>query len=200
MYTYLALGDSYTIGECVPIYESFPYQTVQQLRSRGFEFCAAEIIARTGWTTEDLLDSIEKTMLLSRYSIVSLLIGVNDQYREGSIDEYSKNLRKLLEKAIRYSGNNPSKVFTLSIPDWGVTPFATGRNRQIIASEIDSFNKENSRIAAQNGVLYKDITGSSREAANDLSLLCHDHLHPSGKEYSRWADQLATEIEKQIKS
>src|SRR5690349_12637420 len=136
-FTYLALGDSYTIGESVPIYESFPYQTVQLLRRAGHNFHAAEIVAKTGWTTDELFNNITHTKLQSPYDFVSLLIGVNNQYRGRPVDEYKTQFNELLQQAISFAGNKPSHVIVLSIPDWGATPFAAGRDTKKIADEID---------------------------------------------------------------
>jgi lysophospholipase L1-like esterase len=196
-YSYLALGDSYTIGEGVPIYESFPYQTVQLLRP-SYAVCAAEIVAKTGWTTDELQTGIDDNHFLPQYDIVSLLIGVNNQYRGRSVDEYAQQFDRLLQQAIAFAGNQSQHVFVLSIPDWGVTPFASGRDRAAITQEIDAFNAVNKQIASKYSVHYIDITPGTREAANDASLLAADQLHPSGKEYARWAVKLAGLIQKVI--
>lgn len=195
-YTYLALGDSYTIGEGVPVAANFPYQTVQLLRKDGHAFHAAEIIAKTGWTTDELQQGIAGTQLQEQYDIVSLLIGVNNQYRGRSPEEYAVQFEQLLQQVIRFAGNQPDHVFVLSIPDWGATPFAEGRDRAQIAQEIDVFNTINHRITEQYKAHHIDITPGTREAAHDESLLTTDQLHPSGKEYTRWAKQLAEAIVK----
>src|SRR5687768_11603609 len=166
-YTYLALGDSYTIGEGVPIYESFPYQTVQNLRGEGYAFHAPEIIARTGWTTDELQQGIDNTKLLYGYDCVSLLIGVNNQYRGKSTGPYMQEFAALLQQAISFAGERPKHVFVLSIPDWGVTPFAEGRDRQQVAREIDAFNEVAKNISQKHEVHYLDITTGQRAAAND---------------------------------
>lgn len=197
-YTYLALGDSYTIGEQVPIYDSFPYQTVQLLRKAGENFYAAEIIAKTGWTTDELDAGINNTTSLNSYDIVSLLIGVNNQYRGRNVKEYESEFTHLLQRAIQFAGNNTNRVFVLSIPDWGVTPFAEGRDRQQIAKEIDEYNAVNKRISEQYKVQYIDITPGTREAASDETLLAGDKLHPSGKDYARWAKKLSDGIIKEL--
>jgi hypothetical protein len=195
---YLALGDSYTIGEAVPIYESFPYQAVQLLRKKGFDFHAPEIVARTGWTTNELQTGISNHIFLLAYDIVSLLIGVNSQYRNEDIKNYSTDFEILLQQAISFAGGNTEHVFVLSIPDWSVTSFATaslpdkhGRAAQQVSAEIDDYNKLNKSIAEKYGTHYIDITPGTREAAHDNSLLASDGLHPSGKEYSRWAAAFA---------
>jgi lysophospholipase L1-like esterase len=192
-YSYLALGDSYTIGEGLPVYENFPYQTVQRLRKAGYALYAAEIVAKTGWTTDELQAGIDNSSFLNTYDVVSLLIGVNNQYRGRSLQEYTVQLESLLKQAIRFAGNKASHVFVLSIPDWGVTPFAdnSGKNAATIAHEIDGFNAVNKSLADKYSVHYIDITPGTRLAANDTSLLAADQLHPSAKEYGFWAEKLA---------
>lgn len=199
-YTYLALGDSYTIGESVPVAENFPYQTIQFLRQAGHDFHAAEIIAKTGWTTDELQKGIDSAILRKNYDMVSLLIGVNNQYRGRSVQEYSKEFESLLKQAISFAGNDPSHVFVLSIPDWGVTPFADDRDRQQIAKEIDDYNHANKTITEKYQIHYIDITPGTREALQDRTLLAPDNLHPSGKEYSIWARQLAAGMKEQLHS
>jgi lysophospholipase L1-like esterase len=196
--TYLALGDSYTIGESVPIAESFPYQTVQLLRKAGYSFQAPEIIAKTGWTTDELRQGIKSKLLLPAYDLVTLLIGVNNQYRERSMEDYSADFENLLENAIRFAAGKAEHVFVLSIPDWGVTPFAAGRNRSAISTAIDQFNQTNKILVEKFACHYIDITSGTREAGTDESLLAIDQLHPSGKEYARWAEKLCSLIIKQL--
>lgn len=190
-YSYLALGDSYTIGEKVPAAENFPTQTQALLQKEQISFAAPRIIAKTGWTTDELETGIiaaeAASPLLPSYDFVSLLIGVNNQYRGRPVTEYRPGFEALLQKAIRYAGNRPGHVVVLSIPDWGVTPFAEGRDRAQIAREIDAYNAANREIALQYGVHYINVTSWTREAAQDPSLLAEDGLHPSGKEYRRWA-------------
>lgn len=187
---YLALGDSYTIGESVPENERWSNQLAELLRAspqldgRDVEVI---IIARTGWTTAELWQGIEMRAIQPPYDMVSLLIGVNNQYRGYDINEYREQFRFLLEKAIEYAGDKPANVFVLSIPDWGVTPFAAGRDAAKIAQEIDSFNVVNREEAEKLGIAYVDVTPVSRQAANDPSLIAGDGLHPSGRMYAEWA-------------
>ncbi len=197
--SFLALGDSYTIGESVPIYESFPYQTVQLLRTKGMGVHAAEIIAKTGWTTDELMAGIEKTTFEQSYDIVSLLIGVNNQYRGKDPAVYEKEFEKLLNKAIAFAGGNKQHVFVLSIPDWGATPFAANRDRTKIGKEIDQFNTINRKITENAGIVYLSITEGSREATSNALLVAKDGLHPSGLEYGRWAKKLADAILQSIR-
>lgn len=194
-YTLLALGDSYTIGEGVSLYESFSYQTIQLLRKAGHNFNAPEIIARTGWTTDDLKNAIRNILLQTTYNYVSILIGVNDQYQGKNINDYATNFELLLKQSISFAANNPSNVFVFSIPDWGQTPFASGRNQQQITKEINEFNKVNESLALQYRAHYISIKGEIKDSM-DLTFLAADQLHPSRKEYARWANQLADEIQK----
>lgn len=192
--SFLALGDSYTIGESVPIYESFPYQTVQLLRNKGMSVHAAEIIAKTGWTTDELMAGIEKTTFAQPYDIVTLLIGVNNQYRGKDPSTYEQEFEKLLKKAVAFAGGNKQHVFVLSIPDWGATPFAEGRDRKKIAAEIDVFNSINKKITEASGITYISITEGTREVPLNPQLVAKDGLHPSGDDYARWAGKLSTAI------
>lgn len=188
--TYLALGDSYTIGEQVADSERFPVQTAALLRQQGYSVANPEIIATTGWTTDELEAGIAAAHITQTYDIVTLLIGVNNQYRGWSLSQYESEFRELLKKAIAFAGNRPSHVVVLSIPDWGVTPFAADRDRQQIAVEIDAYNAANKAIAQQMKVPYLDITAFTREALQDKDLVAADGLHPSGKDYHRWAAAL----------
>lgn len=197
-YTYLALGDSYTIGESVPLQENFPNQAVKLLREKGYFFEHPTIIAKTGWTTDELAVAIKKAVTQPRYDVVSLLIGVNNQYREERPEDYASQFGDLLEQAIRFAGSEPSRVFVLSIPDWGVMPFAQDRDRALITKEINYFNRMNRDISEKHTVNYLDITEASREAANDPELVASDGLHPSAKEYGRWAEKLVAGIIDQL--
>lgn len=193
--SYLALGDSYTIGESLPLEENFPHQTVAFLRKKGMLMANPEIVAKTGWTTDELIDAISKRTLNSNYDYVSLLIGVNNQYRGRDIATYKKEFEQLLLQAIQFAGGKPEHVFVLSIPDWGATPFAEGRDRTKITSEIDQFNLANLKITEQYKVHYIEITTGTRETKQNLSLVAEDKLHPSKKEYTRWAEKLSRAIE-----
>jgi lysophospholipase L1-like esterase len=197
-YTYLALGDSYTIGEKVKAAENFPNQTVALLREQELDFKAPVIVAKTGWTTDELQAGIKKEKLQQHYDFVTLLIGVNNQYRDKTVADYKPQFETLLKKAIRYAHNNPRHVIVLSIPDWGVTPFAEGRDSKIIAAQIDEYNAANKLIAEKNKVHYINITPGTREAANNKELLAGDGLHPSGKEYAKWAKEIAAVIKSEL--
>lgn len=188
--TYLALGDSYTIGEQVPSPESFPMQAAALLREQGIAVDDPQVIATTGWTTDELEAGIAAAHRHKTYDIVTLLIGVNNQYRGRSVEEYATEFTGLLQKAIAFAGNNPAHVVVLSIPDWGVTPFAADRNREQISREIDAYNAVNKTIAGEWLTPYLDITHFTREAPHDPELVAADGLHPSGKDYRRWAAAL----------
>lgn len=193
-YTYLAMGDSYTIGEMVTAQENFPNQVATMMKMGNQRFTSPRIIARTGWTTDELKNGIlaadNADPLLPSYEFVSLLIGVNNQYRGRTVENYKTEFEDLLKKAIHYAGNKSERVVVLSIPDWGVTPFAEGRDRTQIAREIDAYNAANKEIALSYKVHYIDITPWTREATHDPTLLASDGLHPSGKEYRRWAEMI----------
>ena len=189
--TYLALGDSYTIGQQVPFADNYPNQTVQLLRKAGHFFSAPEIVAKTGWTTDELETGMNRQVFLPVYDYVSLLVGVNNQYRGRSVDEYAQQFKTLLEKAIQLAGNRTGNIVVLSIPDWSVTPFASAANTGKIMAGIDQFNQVNREIASENGIYYIYITDWTREAKTDNSLLAADGLHPSAKEYQRWARVIA---------
>jgi len=200
-FTYLALGDSYTIGESVKQAESFPYQLQSLLKTQGISIADPKIIAVTGWTTDELQAGIKKENLTGTYSFVTLLIGVNNQYRGYPINTYKKEFTELLQNAIAFAGGNKNKVFVVSIPDWGATPFGknSGRNAQTIANEIDSFNAANQEITLSAGVNYTNITPASRNAATDLSLVASDGLHPSAKMYTEWAAALLPKVANVLK-
>lgn len=194
-YSYLALGDSYTIGELVRINESFPYQMVQLLRKRGFYFYPPEIIASTGWRTDELIQAIDETLLLPVYDFVTLMIGVNNQYQGKSVDEFKEHFRVLLDIAIQKAGGKANHVVVLSIPDWGITPFAATKATEIIRSEIDTFNFICQAEARYFETHFIDVTTSQRIDGNNAGFLAHDQLHPSGKEYHKWAQQLSDTIQ-----
>jgi hypothetical protein len=166
----------------------YPVQIADSLRKLGFNMTGPEIIAVTGWTTGELLDSLGRAELNEPYDLVSLLIGVNNQYRGMDIGIYRQEFLRLLNLAISFTGNQPRKVIVLSIPDWGVMPFAEGRNRERIAGEIDQYNRINHDLTRSKDIFWLDITGISRLAANDSLLIAPDGLHPSGRMYSEWVN------------
>ena len=195
-HTYLALGDSYTIGEAVPAAESFPHQTAALLRQQGIHVADPLIIARTGWTTGELLEAIQEHRLQETFSFVSLLIGVNNQYRGMEMSVYKKELENLLNLATAFANGHARHVFVVSIPDWGTTPFAEGRDRAHVAREIDAYNDACKEAALAHKMRWIDITPSTRKNAATPGWLAADGLHPSGKEYGAWAAMLAPDVAK----
>ncbi|WP_236017557.1 SGNH/GDSL hydrolase family protein [Roseivirga sp. E12] len=197
--TYLALGDSYTIGESVAVSERWPVQLVKTLNEQGIAMADPKIIATTGWRTDDLQNGIkEDKALLSGYDLVSLLIGVNNQYQGKSIEQYKKEFEELINTAIKFAGNNPKKVFVVSIPDYGKTPFGAAKENQI-AKELDEYNSIAKHIAISYGIPFFNITPISRQAKERPELVAKDKLHPSGKMYSEWVALFADDVAKIIK-
>jgi lysophospholipase L1-like esterase len=193
----LFLGDSYTIGTGVAFADSWPSQLVDRLNAQNLRVEAPRVVAQNGWTTGDLAAGIASADLDESYDSVTLLIGVNNQFRGHDIDAYQVEFRSLLAQAVQFSSGAPDKVIVLSIPDYGVTPFAANRDPQDVAAQIDAFNAVNRAEAQMAGVHYLDVTSISRQAADDSSLLAPDDLHPSPKMYAQWVDvilPLATEI------
>lgn len=193
MHSTLFLGDSYTIGEGLPLAASYPYQTIQLLRRRGYPFFAPEIIARTGWTTDELLTAIDQTTLLPSYSYVSLLIGVNNQYRGRDTRDYTREFTQLLHLALRLTGS-PERVVVLSIPDWGVSPFAAGQDRPLIARAIDDYNAVAQAITQREATRFIDITTHSRTTGADPAAFTADGLHPARTTCAYWAKQLSDQL------
>ncbi|MBE1159280.1 SGNH/GDSL hydrolase family protein [Dyella acidiphila] len=186
---YLALGDSYTIGEDVPAQARWPVQVAEKLRARAFAIDDPQIVAVTGWTTDELSDGMDKAELGASYDLVTLLIGVNNQYRGRAAEEYRAQLRTLLMRATTLAGKRAARVVVVSIPDWGVTPFGhrSGRNLQQIAAELDAFNAIAREEALAAGARFVNITGISRDHA---SLVASDGLHPSGAQYALWTEAI----------
>ena len=195
-FRYLALGDSYTVGESVSAEDRWPNQLAKLLESENIK-TEITIVARTGWTTSELWQGIRAAKIQPPYDLVSLLIGVNNQYRGYAIHEYRDQFNFLLHRSIEYADGATNRVFVLSIPDWGTTPFASGRSREQISQEIDEFNSMNREMSEKTGVHYVDVTSISREAINDTTLTAPDGLHPSGKMYALWAEK-ALPIVKEI--
>jgi len=192
--SYLALGDSYTIGESVPLHDSFPYQAVQLLRKTKHHFHAPEIIAKTGWTSSELADHLLHTQLNEQYDYVSLLIGVNNQYRGLLVTYFENDVDFLLKKAIHLSQNKTKHVLMLSIPDWGFTPFAKDRDLLVISKEIDHYNAICAKAAKKAGVHFINITDETRAEKNNLKALANDQLHYSGLTHLRWAEKMVAII------
>ena len=189
-HSFLALGDSYTIGEAVPENECWPMQLVEMLNDAGKPFSKPQIIATTGWTSDELIAAIKIENPQGPFDLVSLLIGVNNQYRGYSKEVYAEEFEDLLNQAIDFAGKITNHVVVVSIPDWGATPFAKDRNREEIAKEIDEYNTINREVSLLKGVHYVDITPDSRLSLSDYSLVTTDELHPSGKEYRKWTKEI----------
>ena len=187
MLAYLALGDSYTIGEGVPAEGRWPMRLAAALRTQGVALADPAILATTGWTTDELSAAMDAAEFAPPYDLVSLLIGVNNQYRGRSADDYRGEFRRLLERAIALAGDRPGRTLVLSIPDWGVTPFArdSGRDTARIAAELDAFNAIAGEESRRAGAAFVDIAPISREFP---SLLAGDGLHPSAAQYALWAE------------
>jgi len=183
----LALGDSYTIGESVSSDDRWPVHLVSMLRSHGIDVADPTIIARTGWTTRDLGAAIDDARPRGPFGLVTLLIGVNDQYRGRPAEEYRPQFRLVLRRAVNYAGKRPESVVVVSIPDWGATPHSQGRDRQKISAEIDAYNAVNRSEATAAGTHYVDVTGLSRLAGTNRGLVAADGLHPSASMYLQWA-------------
>jgi lysophospholipase L1-like esterase len=187
--TYLALGDSYTIGESVETENRFPVQLAKKLNDNGVPVSEPTILARTGWTTNELETATENRNLEPSYDLVTLLIGVNNQYRGRNTTEYRVQFVRLLNKSI-YLAGSAKNVIVVSIPDYGVTPFARQKNPEKIAAEIETFNQINFEETSRAGAFYVNITPISKEAKNDSRLIASDGLHPSAEMYRLWVDEI----------
>lgn len=185
---YLALGDSYTIGEGVEPAGRWPMQLAAALRDIGVAVDDPTIIATTGWTTDELETGIDAAAPQGLFELVSLLIGVNDQYRGRSVDEYRPRFTSLLRRALAFAGDRAARVLVLSIPDWGVTPYAlaSGRDRVQIGQELDAYNAAAAAICAEHDVAFVDITDLSRQLGGEGVMLAEDGLHPSAAMYTLW--------------
>ena len=196
--SYLALGDSYTIGESVAESERWPVQLAKRLSKAGVAVNEPKIIARTGWTTDELKAKIVSENITQSYDLVSLLIGVNNQFRGRSVQQFRTEFVDLLETSLKFARSNPAHVLIVSIPDWGVTPFASDRNQKEIATQIDLFNAVCKEESEKRNILFIDITPISRQAINDKSLIANDGLHPSGKMYQLWAEKITPKLLKKL--
>ncbi|MBA3648921.1 MAG: SGNH/GDSL hydrolase family protein [Chitinophagales bacterium] len=194
-YTMLCLGDSYTVGEGLNEQDRFPNQAVSLLKKSRIYFGKPEVIATTGWTAGELLEGIKEKQADSLFDFVTLLIGVNNQYRGEKMEPYSKQFKELLSLAIQFTDSIKNHVIVLSIPDWGATPFAEGRDRQQIAKEIDLFNAINKEECKNQGIHYINITPLTRDHANWVT---EDGLHPNAEMYRVWAEMLTNVIEQEL--
>jgi len=187
---FLAIGDSYTIGESVDVPDRYPNQLATQLRQGGIDLSDPVIIARTGWTTGDLLDAVDSLHPENDFDLVALLIGVNNQFQGRSENEYREQFQTLLARSVLFARGNPARVLVISIPDWGATPFGKNNEPSRIAERIDSFNKINREETERSGAAYVDVTRISRQAATQAALTADDGLHPSGAQYRLWTDAM----------
>ncbi len=191
---YLALGDSYTKGESVPINESFPYLLQDTIEnSTLLKVQKLQVIAQTGWTTTNLINAINSSSITDTFDIVTLLIGVNNQYQKKPVTLYETEFLQLLQQAIAFAGNKKNKVFVISIPDYGATPFGQSNAKQI-GKEIDQYNAINKRISDSLSISYINITPLSKQAKTDMDLVAFDGLHPSGKMYSQWVRLMYNDV------
>lgn len=190
---FLALGDSYTIGESVSVDDRWPVQLTDSLHHRGIDCSQPKIVATTGWRTDDLKKAMSKAKLKPKYNLVSLLIGVNNFYQGKTAEQYAPEFEALLRQAIQLAGGEKSGVFVLSIPDYGFTPFGKG-NQEKITAGIDAFNAVNKSITEKLGVKYYSITEISRRGLDEPDLVAPDGLHPSGKMYSEWVKLILSDF------
>ena len=188
--TFLALGDSYTIGEGMKEQGRWPVQLAAMARAKGLQIDDPKIIARTGWTINELQDAVDASNVRGPFNLVTLMVGVNDQFRGRLAEACRAAFQKLLARAVNLAGDVPTRVIVISIPDWGVTPFASGRDTGRIASEIDQFNRMEEECAVAAKVHHVGITAISREAQNKPELIAQDGLHPSGIMHRRWAEAI----------
>ncbi len=188
--TFLALGDSYTIGESVAVKDRWPMQLVAKLKENGYEIAEPVIVAKTGWRTDQLKAAIQNTNLNDSYDLVGLLIGVNNQYQGRSVESYRPEFEELLSIAIEKAGGDKSKVFVMSIPDYGYTPFGKTKRNQI-SRQLDEYNGVNKHLTEKYGIQYFDITDISR--SSDQKLVASDNLHPSGYQYNLWVEKMMKE-------
>jgi len=191
---FLALGDSYTAGTSELKINSWPEQLVRELSKKKIAIKAPTIIAGAGWTTEKLISEIEKNNPKADYDLVSLLIGVNNQYRGMDFEVFKKDFPILIETAIKLAQNDPSNVFVLSIPDWGVMPFAKFKDREKISSEIAKYNALIKQETEKRNIYYFDITKNSKNALFDKNLIASDSLHPSKKMYKSWVSKVKKKL------
>ena len=184
---FLALGDSYTIGEGVAEHERWPNQLVALLAQQDIHLTDVQIVAQTAWTADELADAIDQAKPRGPFDFVTLMVGVNDQYRSRPVTSFAPEFEQLLARAVAFAGRRPSRVVAVSIPDWGATPFAEGRDRARIAREIEAYNERSRELAARASVMWIDVTTATRAMQFDSSLVTADGLHPSGALYARWA-------------
>ena len=200
MLRYLALGDSYTIGEGVKDDERWPAHLVRMLGARGVELGPPHYVAQTAWTTDELSDAIDAAKPAGPFDLVTLLIGVNDQYRSRPVSSFEGEFTTLVKRSIAFAGKRADRTIVVSIPDWGATPYAHGRDRGLIGREIEAYNTKAQSIARKLGAHWVDVTESSRAMLQEPELAVADKLHPSGEMYRRWAELIAPVAERALKN
>ena len=192
--SYLAFGDSYTIGEAVSEDQRWPVILTNKLNMEGYDVKQPLIIAKTGWTTNELQKAIEEKEPSSNYDLVSLLIGVNNQYRGYPIDQYKKEFKELLLQAITFANGDTTKVFVVSIPNYGVTPFGMEKGEDTIRQELLIYDSIADSISSEMDIPFINITPVSEKAKEDPSYIASDQLHPSGKQYKEWVELILPEV------
>ncbi len=201
MHSFLALGDSYTIGESVPESARWPLQLVARLHANGIRLDPPRIIATTGWTTDELSAAMDDSTFAPPYTLVTLMIGVNNQFRGRDVREYHQQFDALLMRAIHLAGNDATRVIVLSIPDWGATPYGHGSGRDLanVTAQIDAFNVVAQQATKARGASWVDVTPVSREVAHHPELAAHDGLHPSAAMYARWVELVLPVVEARLR-
>jgi lysophospholipase L1-like esterase len=196
---YLALGDSYTIGEGVADDERWPTLLVGLLAAGGIQVGPPHYVAQTAWTSDELSDAIDAAKPAGPFDLVTLLIGVNDQYRARPVSSFEGEFATLVKRSIAFAGQRPARTIVISIPDWGATPFAEGRDRDLIGREIGAYNTKAASITQKFGAHWVDVTEASRAMLTDSSLVATDGLHPTGGMYRRWAELIAPVAERALR-
>ena len=191
----LHLGDSYTIGEGVPLEDGWPFQLHDQLEREGARISRAHLLAKTGWTTNDLLEALDSARLLPEWDFTTLCIGVNNQYQGLEITRFEKELRDLLQRAMELRSGPDAAIVLLSIPDWGVSPFADERDSGSIAGEIDHYNQVAASVAGSLHIAFLDWTPLTRQLGREPGAFTSDQLHPSPTQYAGWASYLMQQIQ-----
>lgn len=191
MKRFLALGDSYTIGEGVSESERWPSQLALWLRARGIEIAQPHVIAQTAWTSDELADAIDADRPTGPFDLVTLMIGVNDQYRGRALADFTGYFEPLLRTTIAFADGDPRRVVLVSIPDWGYTPFASARDRALISTQIDAYNHWLRERASTAGAAWADLTPLSRTMLDHVGNVAADGLHPSAGIHRRWAEVIA---------
>lgn len=198
MLKFLALGDSYTIGEGVPSTETWPHQLQQAMAKFNIPLAIPTIVAQTGWSSAELETALEQAELNGPYDMVTLLVGVNDQYRDYPVESFEPVYQRLLLKALTLAGGESQKVLALSIPDWGVTPFASKRNSAQISASIDAYNQSAAKLCLDKGIEFIDITEQSRILSDLPEMLVADQLHPSALQYASWVQTMLPHFTKHL--